>query len=68
MTSFIPADDLVEQRLEQPRLVGDGVLADVDVGLLQRLLDGGQDLLAVRCRRDRQEVNSTSTSNVNPDL
>lgn len=54
MTSLVPADDVVEQRLEQPSLVGDGVLADVDATLLQRLLDEGGDLFAVRwCGDDR---------------
>lgn len=48
MTSLVPADDVVEQRLEQPSLVGDGVLADVDATLLQRLLDEGGHLFAVR--------------------
>lgn len=51
MTSLVPADDLIEQRLEQPGLVGDGVLADVDARLLQRLLDDGGNLPAVRCGR-----------------
>lgn len=48
MTSLVPANDLVEQRLEQSSLIGDGVLANVNAGLLQRLLDDGGNLLTVR--------------------
>lgn len=50
MMSLVPANDLVEQRLEESSLVGDGVLADVNADLLQRLLDDGWDLLTVRYR------------------
>lgn len=54
MMSLVPANDLIEQRLEQPSLVGDGVLADVNVDLLQRLLDDGRNLLPVHCSRDKE--------------
>lgn len=54
MMSLVPANDLVEQCLEESSLVGDGVLADVNADLLQRLLDDGWDLLTVRYRRDKE--------------
>lgn len=50
MTSLVPANDFVEERLEQPGLVGDRVLADVHAALLQRLLDEGGYVFAVRWR------------------
>ncbi|KAA8585554.1 hypothetical protein FQN60_004248 [Etheostoma spectabile] len=46
--TLLTANDLIKQRLEQSSLVGDGVLADVNVVLFQRLLDDGRDLLTVR--------------------
>lgn len=54
MMSLVPANDLVEQCLEESSLVGDGVLADVNADFLQRLLDDGWDLLTVRYRRDKE--------------
>lgn len=55
MTSLVPANDLVEQRLEQSSLVGDGVLTDVNADLLQRLLDDGWNLPTVRCKWDKEK-------------
>ena len=54
MMSLVPANDLVEQGLEQSSLVGDGVLADVNVNLFQGLLDDGWHLLPVHCRQTKR--------------
>lgn len=54
--SLVPANHLVEQGLEKPSLVGDGVLADVNADLLQRLLDDGRHLLPINCRKAKKTV------------
>lgn len=58
-TSLVPANDLVEKRLDQTSLVGDGVLTDVDRAFLQRLFDHGWNLPPVDCRgRHKAQVTS----------
>lgn len=42
-TSLLPAGDLVEEGQKFASLVGDGVLADVNAALFQRMLDEGGD-------------------------
>lgn len=58
MMSLVPADDLIEERLEEPGLVGDRVLANVNAALLQRLLDERRNLFTVRWRGDDQRNTS----------
>lgn len=60
--SLVPANHLVEQGLEKPSLVGDGVLADVNADLLQRLLDDGRHLLPINCRKAKKTVGQSIRS------
>lgn len=60
--SLVPANHLVEQGLEEPSLVGDGVLADVNADLLQRLLDDGRHLLPINCRKAKKTVGQSIRS------
>lgn len=60
MTSLVPANDLAEERLQQPRLVGDGVLADVDA-FLQGQLNDGRHLAAIRYTAERKGLNLSAT-------
>lgn len=41
MMSLFPAGDLVDEGQKFASLIGDGVLADVNATLLQRMLDEG---------------------------
>lgn len=52
---MVPSNDLIHEHFEQTGLVGDGVLADVDVVLLKGLLDDRRNVPSIDFRVDEKE-------------